>query len=232
MRKKSAFLVTCEHGGNTIPRRYRYLFDYTDILDTHRGYDPGALPLARKIAGFNTCDFQYETITRLLIEQNRSIGHASLFSSYSQQLSPKERDLLLEKYYKPYHQKIQSILQENHSKNQITIHLSIHSFTPVLDRVKRNADVGLLYDPSRKTERRVAMSLQKTIMEQIDGIRVRRNYPYKGISDGLTTWLRKKYSNDVYCGIEIEINQKHYLEKTKIWKQLCTVLPRIIGELR
>ncbi|MGE5670255.1 MAG: N-formylglutamate amidohydrolase, partial [Fibrobacterota bacterium] len=208
MRKKNALFITCEHGGNTIPHRYCYLFDNTNILDTHRGYDPGALPLAKKIAGYNHCDLQYETICRLLVDQNRSIGHGSLFSRYSQKLSPQERESLLVRYYNPYHQKIRSILQYNLSAKYFTIHLSIHSFTPVLDNVVRNADVGLLYDPSRDTECRAAEWLKKSITERIDGIRVRRNYPYKGISDGLTAWLRKKYSCAVYCGIEIEINQK------------------------
>ncbi|NLD93736.1 MAG: N-formylglutamate amidohydrolase [Fibrobacter sp.] len=231
MRKKSALLVTCEHGGNTIPLKYRYLFNNTDILTTHRGYDPGALPLAKKIAAYNNCNFLYETISRLLIEQNRSIGHASLFSRYSQLLSPDERELLLVRYYHPYHQKILSLVQDNLSTKRFTIHLSIHTFTPVLDGVERTADVGILYDPSSDSEYRTADWLKKNIREQINGIRVRRNYPYKGVSDGLTAWLRKKYNNMVYCGIEIEINQKHYQEKTAIWKQLSVHLPRIISEL-
>ncbi len=138
---------------------------------------------------------------------------------------------MLVRYYHPYHQKIRSILQDNLSAKLLTIHLSIHTFTPVLDGVKRKADVGILYDPSSDSECRTADWLKKNIREQIDGIRVRRNYPYKGISDGLTAWLRKKYSYAVYCGIEIEINQKHYMEKTAIWKQLSVLLPRIIGEL-
>jgi predicted N-formylglutamate amidohydrolase len=231
MRKKNALLVTCEHGGNTIPRRYQYLFDNTTILETHRGYDPGALPLAKKIAGYNHCDLQYETICRLLVEQNRSIGHESLFSRYSLQLSPQERELLLIRYYNPYHQKILSILQSNTSAKVFTIHLSIHTFTPVLNGVERNADVGLLYDPSRESECRAAEWLKKNLKERIDGIKVRRNYPYRGISDGLTTWLRTMYGVNVYSGIEIEINQKHCLGKTILWKQISTHLPYSIGEL-
>ncbi len=231
MRKKNALLITCEHGGNTVPSEYRYLFNNKDILTTHHGYDPGALPLAKKIAIYNHCDLQYETICRLLVDQNRSVGHASLFSRYSQQLLQVERELLLVRYYHPYHQKILSLLQENLSAKLLTIHLSLHTFTPVLDGVERKADVGILYDPSRTVESNSAERLKKHLKEQIDGIRVRRNYPYKGISDGLTAWLRKKYSYAVYCGIEIEINQKHYMEKTAIWKQLSVHLPRIIGEL-
>ena len=39
-----SFLFTCEHGGNRIPAPYRRLFrGQRALLDSHRGYDPGAL---------------------------------------------------------------------------------------------------------------------------------------------------------------------------------------------
>jgi len=45
------FLITCEHGGNRIPARYRPLFAcHGALLASHRGYDPGALALARDFA--------------------------------------------------------------------------------------------------------------------------------------------------------------------------------------
>ena len=33
------------------------------------------------------------------------------------------------------------------------LHVAVHSFTPVLHGERRNADVGLLYDPARPRER-------------------------------------------------------------------------------
>jgi hypothetical protein len=37
---------------------------------------------------------------------------------------------------------------------------------------------------------------------------VRRNYPYLGRSDGLTTYLRRRFDRDRYVGVEIEVNQR------------------------
>ena len=37
----------------------------------------------------------------------------------------------------------------------------------------------------------------------------RRNYPYRGTGDGLTRYLRSRFDDASYCGIELEINQKH-----------------------
>ena len=38
---------------------------------------------------------------------------------------------------------------------------------------------------------------------------MRRNYPYQGRGDGLTRYLRARFDDAAYCGIELEINQKH-----------------------
>jgi Predicted N-formylglutamate amidohydrolase len=84
--------------------------------------------------------------------------------------------------------------------------LGIHSFTPILNNVVRNADVGILYDPSREAECHIADALISEIHARAPQLRIRRNYPYRGTSDGLTTELRQKFG-EAYAGIEIEINQ-------------------------
>ena len=95
------------------------------------------------------------------------------------------------------------------------MHFSIHSFTPRLGHKVRNTDIGLLYDPARKTERKLCISLQDTMREISGEWNVRRNYPYRGNADGFTTWLRKKYNDKQYCGIEIEVNQKIFSDKRR-----------------
>jgi hypothetical protein len=39
-------------------------------------------------------------------------------------------------------------------------------------------------------------------------MRVRRNYPYLGKTDGLTTYLRRQFPAEQYLGIELEVNQR------------------------
>jgi predicted N-formylglutamate amidohydrolase len=92
------------------------------------------------------------------------------------------------------------------------IHLSIHSFTPELSGVVRDADIGLLYDPARRYEKKLCREWRKKIITINPAIgRVRMNYPYRGTSDGFTTYLRKKMKGS-YLGIEVEINQRLFLE--------------------
>jgi hypothetical protein len=38
-------------------------------------------------------------------------------------------------------------------------------------------------------------------------LRVRFNYPYRGVADGLSTWLRHRHREGRYVGVELEFNQ-------------------------
>ena len=100
---------------------------------------------------------------------------------------------------------MQRCIQTN-SMSKRTVHLSLHSFTPELKGRIRDADVGILYDPRCLGEMQFALKLQRNLKKQAH-LRVRRNYPYKGCSDGMTRYLRTKFPQSKYIGIEIELNQ-------------------------
>jgi predicted N-formylglutamate amidohydrolase len=74
-------VITCEHGGNRIPVPYRNLFHaHQALLDSHRGYDPGALIMARALATAFAAPLVASTVSRLLVDLNRSVGHPRLHS--------------------------------------------------------------------------------------------------------------------------------------------------------
>src|SRR5829696_2191846 len=100
-------VVSCEHGGNRVPARYRRLFPDA-VLASHRGYDPGALTFARELADTLHAELFYSTTSRLLVELNRSRGHPQLFSTPVRRLPRAERAALLAHYYQPYRQRVES----------------------------------------------------------------------------------------------------------------------------
>jgi hypothetical protein len=53
---------------------------------------------------------------------------------------------------------------------------------------------------------------------------VRRNYPYAGRADGVTSHLRLRFPPGVYVGIELEVNQKIVLGAGRRWTRLRRVL--------
>jgi len=98
------------------------------------------------------------------------------------------------------------------------LHLSVHSFTPVLNGKARTAELGLLFDPSRTPEAEFCQEWQRQFRETHPDWRVRRNYPYRGTDDGLTTALRKRFLPETYLGIELEVTQAWPLGDTANWK--------------
>jgi hypothetical protein len=38
----------------------------------------------------------------------------------------------------------------------------------------------------------------------------KKNYPYRGYTDGICSILRKQFSGDKYLGFELEVNQSHF----------------------
>ena len=51
--------------------------DKHQLLQSHRGWDPGALLLAEKIVARNHCPFVFEKNSRLVVDQNRSFDKQS-----------------------------------------------------------------------------------------------------------------------------------------------------------
>ena len=83
------FVVTCEHGGNRIPPRYAKAFAaHQAVLDSHRGWDAGALTLAQQLAEALAAPLIVSRTSRLLVDLNRSEHHRALFSSISRASSP------------------------------------------------------------------------------------------------------------------------------------------------
>lgn len=95
----------------------------------------------------------------------------------------------------------------SHLRAPLIVHVSVHTFAPVLDGVRRVTDVGLLYDPRRRPEQAFCAHWQQTLQAADRPPRVRRNYPYLGRADGLTTALRKRHGPARYLGVELEVNQ-------------------------
>jgi predicted N-formylglutamate amidohydrolase len=139
---------------------------------------------------------------------NRSVGHPRLYSEFSRRLDSIERAALLDELYFPYRDSIESwILRQVRRRRQV-LHIGVHSFAARVEGKARTADIGLLYDPSRRSERAFCREW-KALLKALDpALWVRRNYPYLGTADGLVTHLRTAFSERQYTGIELEVGQR------------------------
>ena len=219
------FLITCEHGGNRIPAAYRQLFQgQRALLDSHRGYDAGALVMAKELAGSCRAPLVASTTSRLLIDLNRSIGHRALFSAATRATPAETKARVVEEHYRPYREQVEGIVKQAVSLAQRVVHVSSHSFAPELDGTVRLADVGLLYDPRRRGEVELCARWRDSLAALAPELRVRRNYPYAGKGDGLTAHMRKRFTEIDYVGIELELNQSIVAEGGRRWTGLRRVL--------
>jgi len=209
--RRISVVVSCEHGGHLVPDAYRAAFAGCPpgVLESHRGWDPGAAEVAAAIAERLGARLFVAEHTRLLVDLNRSLTHPRLFSEYTRPLPRDERMRILAEHYRPYRDAVEGEILRSAARGEIVLHVSSHSFVPVLDGVPRRAHAALLYDPGRTREAAFAAAWRSALREIAPrewGIR--RNYPYRGNADGLTTHLRKRLGAGAYAGLELEISQE------------------------
>jgi predicted N-formylglutamate amidohydrolase len=219
------FTITCEHGGNRIPEPYRHLFrGQRALLDSHRGHDPGSLVMAKALASAFAAPLVASTVSRLLIDLNRSIGHPQLFSAMTRAAPAQTRAQIIEQHYRPYHIEVERLVGQAVARGHRVIHISSHSFTAELDGKVRGTDVGLLYHPGRRGEAEVCARWKETLAALAPELRIRRNYPYAGKGDGLTSHLRVRFAQSDYVGIELEVNQGIVFAAGRRWTALRRML--------
>lgn len=208
MPERDALLLTCEHGGNRVPREAAALFrDHAALLASHRGWDPGALSLARLAARRTGAPLVAATVTRLLVELNRSPHNPRVFSSITRPLPAVRRRALFERYHRTHWERVEREIRAALARAPRVVHVAFHSFTPVLGEERRDFGVGLLYDPARPRERTFCDAWVAALAAAAPSLRVRRNTPYRGTADGLPTAMRWRFPASRYLGVELEVNQ-------------------------
>ena len=210
-------LLSCEHASFYLPKQFCSLWPQ-EVVCSHKGWDKGALAYAKRLSIALDAPLFSGSISRLLVDLNRSITHPAL------SLCPSS---LIEKYWYPFRREVFSFVEQAKERKIPLFHFSCHTFTPVLDHKERMCDIGLLYDPSRAHEELCARTMKK-ILSQETSLRIRCNYPYRGISDGHTSYLRKHFLDEEYRGIELEVNQA--LVDTPYWKEVG--VPALVRAMR
>jgi len=227
---RDRLVLTCEHAGNVVPARYRPLFvGHRHLLPTHRGWDPGALLLAREMAERFHAPLYFDETTRLLADLNRSVGNPELHSEATRHLSLRERREILDAHYHPHRRRVDSAMADAVATGDRVVYIASHSFTPELNGHVRTADIGLLYDPGRPGEVEFATAWIDALRRADARLRLRRNYPYRGKSDGVTQVMRRRYPPERYVGIELEVNQRYVEQGGRAWPKIRRTLVDTLG---
>lgn len=221
-----ALVLSCEHASNRVPQGVA-LGVGSEVLDSHIGYDVFALDFAQALALRRGAPLFAGQVSRLVVDLNRHPLHPDLIPLRAfgmpvpgnGDLNEEGRARRLAAFYRPYRHGVRLACADAAAAHGAVLHLSVHSFTPVLYGQVREVEVGVLFDPAGDFERRCAEALLVALGDA--GLDARANLPYAGVDDGLTTWLRGELGGDRYAGIELEIGQG--LSPTARWRALDAV---------
>ena len=194
------------------------------MLGSHRGYDPGALDAAKQFAEALGAELIASETTRLLVDLNRSHDNPDIFWQGRSHWTDDEKLQLLRTWYLPYRERVEDAVRQQIATNGRVVHLSIHTFTPRFRGTWRPIDVGLLFDPARKSEARICNAWSGGMAGHRQRMRVVANQPYAGIDDGFTTALRRLFTNASYAGIEVEINHRYWKRSVQHQRKIVQAL--------
>lgn len=204
------WVISCEHASKALP-------DGMDLglseqeLDGHESWDPGARELALALGEVLGVEPFMGQFSRVLVDLNRRPEGPRVVPEVSfglpvpgnQGLSPEAREERLRRWHKPHWDAVHAAVRAGLCDGPV-VHLSVHSFAPVIYGVRREVQVGLLFDPKRPLEQALVDRALPLLRAQ--GFDSRANEPYTGWGDGITVWLRTLYGPADYLGLELEWN--------------------------
>jgi len=177
------FLLVCDHASREIPGGMDRLGLAGWVMDRHVACDIGAADLTRALADRFDAPAILGGYSRLVIDLNRQLQHPSAIPSVSDgiaipgnlEISPTERQARIEAFFDPYHGAVEARLKRFLDAGQVPALLSIHTCTPVFDRLVRKWHVGVMWD----VDPRIAVPLLERLAA-MDGICAGDNEPYSG----------------------------------------------------
>ena len=177
----SPLLLVADHAGNMIPRALGRLGVPEAELQRHIAWDIGIAGLARLVALALDAMLIEQNYSRLVMDCNRPPGTASSIPEISEltpipgnaALCEADKAARASAIFRPYHQRIETELEERRQTGRPTALVALHSFTPVFKGAARPWHAALLYNRDPRLARRLLALLKAEA-----GLVVGDNEPY------------------------------------------------------
>lgn len=188
----SEIVLICEHASNRVPRSLHGLGLDDETLSSHVAWDPGASPVARLMAAMFDAPLVLQRFSRLVYDCNRPPEAESAMPARSEAfdipgnvgLTSEDRAARTEALYRPFREKIASVIDGVTQLGRTPVVVTIHSFTPIFHGKRRSVELGLLHDVDTRL---VDAMLEASAT--VGDLVIRRNEPY-GPEDGVTHTLQ------------------------------------------
>lgn len=180
---KAPFLLVCDHASRAFPRALGQLGVADWVLERHVAWDIGSADLCRALSDRFDAPAVMAGYSRLVVDLNRQLHDPSAFIAVSDgiaipgnlELSEDDRRARVESFFAPYHGAVAQRLDAFRSRGHVPALVSIHTCTPVFNRVVRQWHIGVMWD----RDPRIAQPLIEHL-NAVEGVCVGDNEPYSG----------------------------------------------------
>lgn len=215
VRGRSPFVIVCDHASNRLPAKYGDLGLSHAERVSHIAWDPGALAVSRALSESLDAPLIFSTISRLIIDCNRDLDAPDLIWTLSEatriaaneNIDAAERQYRIDRFHRPYHAAIETLLEARRHAGQETVLVCMHSFTPVYHGVARPWPVGLIHGADTQ--------YTKALLEALEGgpadLNIGWNEPYAALN-GVTLTLERHGDGRGLDATMIEIRNDEILE--------------------
>jgi len=176
------WLLVVDHASAVIPEEFRSLGLTTRDLDRHIAYDIGALAVAERVADYLGATLIYSLVSRLVIDCNRPLDAPGLIPTDgdegsipgNSEVTAADRQSRVDRFWRPYHDAIESIIDDRSSRAVPTRYLAVHSMTDQLRGHRRYMDGAVLYRSPSVLGPRLA-----DVWTHRYGLNIAHNQPYQ-----------------------------------------------------
>jgi len=226
----SRFLIVCDHASNRIPAALGTLGLQAEALESHAAWDPGAYSLACELGRRLDAPLVAAGFSRLVYDVNRPPGSPEVTRAASEiyevpgnrELSEAEREKRANALYRPFHDRIDEIIDARKANGQPTALISIHSFTPVYHGAARSIELGVLHDKDAR--------LANAVLEcagRFTALNAERNQPY-GPQDGVTHTIAKHALPRGLFNVMIEV-RNDLIRSPESQAEMADMLARLLS---
>jgi len=175
------FVFTCDHASNFLPPEYGTMGLAEAELSRHIAWDPGALPVARRLAEALDAALVETCISRLVLDCNRPLDAPDLIPPVSETtaipgnagLSDAEREARIARCWRPFHDAVEAVVEDRLAEGREAWLVSVHSFTPVYKGERRPWQIGIIHDDDTRLASPLIAALKKK-----GGLTIGVNQPY------------------------------------------------------
>jgi len=204
---KSPFVILCDHASHHIPPEYGTLGLSAEERVSHIAWDPGALPVAERLAGALDAALVESRISRLVADCNRPLDAPDFVPEISERtaipgnrgLTPEVLDRRVAVTHAPYHASIEELIKERLAAGRETLLLALHSFTPVYKGIARPWQIGVIHDEDMRLAGPIL-----TALSAVEEITIGDNEPYSPADRVYYTLERHARPRNLPC-VMIEI---------------------------